>query len=238
MSEFPIEHWRQVPLRTFLEHPALQAILGEVPIAGGLATFWVETVRARREAATEEFLSDLVERLEALERDFSASDTRNVIDAPHVASTEYVATLAATTEIAVRDTDDEKRKYLLEFLVNFARERRPDISLRHVFLTFLRDLSGTHLALLEVLSLRVGLLSRDDMSLLPRSPDRSEVASEVELRAALAIDEDLADAILAGLVAIGLVVQVPPSKATRDRSRRVVISPLGHSLMRFLRGEW
>lgn len=224
--------------RSFLEHPFWLAVFGEVPGASALVTYWVETVRGRREVATQKFLNDIVTRLQALEADSLEGDRANPLDPLHISTVAYSETLAAVTDIASRDPDEAKTKYLLNFVTNYAKVRRPDVSLKQLFLIYTRDLSGTHLSILDYVAKGAASLSRDDLAVLRSSPERSEVVSEAKLAEDLHLEADLVDALLVGLASTGLIARIEASKNSRDRSRRAVVNPLGLSFSRFLNGTW
>lgn len=129
---------------SIVEHPLVIAASGEIPVIGAVTAMLVETMRARKERELYGFLTEVASRINALSKAQPAQ-----VDLPHLATEEYAVTLANVTEIAVREVDEGKRKYLNAFLMNYAKKQRPDTSLRKVFFGFLSELSGMHLVILD-----------------------------------------------------------------------------------------
>lgn len=215
-----------------LEHPLVQAVRGEIPVVRPLTEYWVATVRSRRERRLYQFLREVAQAIEDLRK-----AQRATLDVDHIAGEDFDETLASTAEVAVRDQDEAKRKYLRQFVVNYGTTRRPDITLRRVFFQFISELSGLHLVLLDKVYAAQRSLSDRDLVVLGQQLDRSEALSLQSLARSLNADESLLSVLGASLESKALVTLVPPPDRADDPSNRVIMRPLARRFMAYLQEE-
>jgi len=218
-----------VPSPSKIEHPLVQAVAGEVSIVGALTTFWVETVRSRRETELYAFLSDVARAIEDLR-----SGHAKELDVAHVASADFAETMANVTELAVREQDKNKRDYLRRFVVNYSKTHRPDVSLRKVFFQFVAEFSGVHLLLLDLVYGTQRSLSDSDLVVLGEQLDRPEAVSFSSIARKLDLDSELVAVLAATLAARGLIDIKPATGNRADKTSRILMLPLARRFMAFL----
>lgn len=194
-----------------------------------MTTLWVETVRSRRERELYAFLSEVASRINAL---YTARESG--LDVEHMASEDYSTTLANVTELAVREKDDNKREYLQRFLVNYGKRERPDVDLRKIFYTFLSDLSGMHLVLLDQVFAAQRALSDADLGVLAEQLDKPEAVSIKSISTGLNLAEELVQALCAVLDSRGLILIKDPPSNYDDTTPRLIMRPLARQFMEFM----
>ena len=214
---------------SFVEHPLIQAASGQVPVVGAITTLWVETVRSRRERELYTFLSEVASRINSL---YSARESG--LDVEHMASEDYATTLANVTELAVREKDESKREYLQRFLVNYGKTRRPDVDLRKIFYTFISDLSGMHLVLLDQVFAAQKALSDADIGILSEQLDKPEAVSIKSISTGLNLSEELVQALCAVLESRGLILLKDVPLNYDDSTQRLIMRPLARRFMEFM----
>lgn len=223
-----------------LEHPAIIALAGEIPGAGAVVSYFVETVRSRREGALYDFLTDVADRIGQLKESSDTLELRvsGKLDRDQLASSDFLAVLAKAAEESAREPDEAKREYLLRFVTHYAMQRRPDIALQQIFWQQIRGISGMHVALLDELYKRQGRLSPTDLDVLAAQPTRLELLSAKASASILGVDPAYLEAIVAPLSSAGMLGRVPGPSTGEDRTPRLIITGMGQLFMRFLSGEW
>jgi|GEM_PF-5517430 len=212
-----------------VEHPIFLALKDEVPIVRNITTYWVETIRGRREKALYEFLHDVAQEIEEI-RDRTFEE----LDPAHVASEEYSDTLASVSELAIRERDATKLEYLKRFIVNYGKRKRPDITMRKVFSQYIRELSGLHLMILSAVFGAQRQLSDADLEVLTEQGSRSEAVSIERLKRELETEEGIVEVLAATLRARALVRLVDAAAGSEDASQRLVMTPVARLFMGFL----
>lgn len=215
---------------TFIEHPLIQAAAGEIPVVSSLTTFWVETIRSKREKALYTFLHEVAKEIESLR----AKSSRDVVDVDHIASEDFTETLANVTELVIYQKDEDKKEYLKRFITNYSKQLRPDINLRKIFFDVIREISGSHLLILDRIYSSQFSLSDSDLHVLSEQLDRPEALSVAILSQNLNFDEDLISILCPMLENRGLVKMYPVPNNFSDITPRVVMSPLTRRFMNFL----
>lgn len=217
-----------------MEHPAASgalALAGSVPGLGVLTDFFIARVSARREQAQREFLTRVVERIEALEQ-----ERPNTIDHEHIWKGDFGEVLAVASEEVAREGDSARIEYLCRFVSEYSRHQRPDVTLKGVFWRIMLDLGGTHCVILDRLWQKQRPMAQTDLD--RAGVDRSELVSFNELRDILEVEQSLMEALITKLVFDGLVREVGQPSAGDDRSERFALRPLGRGFIEFVNGEW
>jgi hypothetical protein len=224
----------------FIEHPIAAAITSEIVGLNALTTYWRETIRAQRETGVFTFLGEVSQAIADLYEELAGQKAHleNKVDLGHIESAEFKRTLANVCEVVIREGDDVKKEYLKSFLVNYAREKRPDVTARQLYFSLLDRLTGSHIVLLKTLYDRQQKLSDHDLLALRNQPGRSEVLSLAAAQTELAMDVAILDLLKHTMEASGLITVLDSPDAGDDRSQRLLLRPVGKSLMRFLLGEW
>lgn len=214
---------------SWTEHPLVQAVAGEIPVVRPLTTYWVETVRSRREDDLYLFLAEVARQIDELR-----TQTNSQLDLDHVTGGDFAETLCNVTEVAVRQQDDSRRKYLQRFIVNYSKVQRPDTNLRNVFFQFASELTGTHLVILDEVYAAQHSLSDADLSVLGEQPDRSEALSINTMAQRLRLDADLVSVLTAMLEARGMLDIKPVASSVPDKTPTLIMRPLARRFMAFL----
>lgn len=215
---------------TFMEHPLVQAVAGKVPIVSALTTFWVETVRSKREKALYTFLHEVASEIETLRK----GNKYEVVDVKHIASEDFAETIANVTELVIHQKDDEKKEYLKRFVVNYSKQKRPDINLRKIFFQIIREISGAHLLILDQIYSCQSSLSDSDLYVLNEQLDRPEALSVKKLTQLLELNEDLISILGSMLENRGLIKMTSVSDNYTDNTPRLIMLPLARRFMDFL----
>jgi hypothetical protein len=223
-----------------VEHPIIAAITSELAGVNALSTYWRESVRSSREGELRDFLADVAKAVSELyeQQELLGKELRNKIDLTHLDSQEFKGTLAKVCESAIREGDEAKKEYLRAFAINYARELRPDVTLRQLFFTLIDDLAGTHIAVLKYLHDRQGKFTDGDLRALRHQPERTELPSMNAMATSLGLPENIAELVSTMLGAKGLLFMVRDILSGTDRSPRLVIEPVGRDLVKFLLGNW
>lgn len=223
-----------------IEHPIIAAITSEIVGINGLTTYWRETIRVQREEEVFSFLRDVSRGIAELYKvqQQQESRIRNKLDLAHIESEDFKRTLAKMCEIAIREGDQAKAEYLKAFLLNYALEKRPDVTEKQLYLSLLEGLAGVHVVLLKALYDRQKNLSANDLIALQSQPERAEVLSRASLEKAMEIHAGLIELIIHKVDVAGLIAVLDSPERGTDRSQRLVLRPVGRSFMRFLLGDW
>lgn len=212
-----------------VEYPLVQALAGKIPIVDALTEFWVETLRSRRETVLYAFLTDVASAIEEIR-----STRPRELDVSHVASADFVETMANITELAIREQDENKRQYLRRFVVNYSKMHRPDVNLRKVFFQFVVEFSGVHLLILDLVYSSQRALSDSDLVVLGEQLDRAEAMSYGTIARTLDLDIDLV-AVMATTLAARALLSIKMASGGPDiESSRIVMLPLARRFMAFL----
>jgi DNA-binding MarR family transcriptional regulator len=217
--------------------PLAQVAAGFIPGVREFVTWLVATQQEQRDADIQDFLASLLERLQGITSDVARlrGQVASALDPPQLERPEFIAAVRQATARFAEEHDTAKKEYLLNYLVNFARVRRPDVTLVKVFWQFVRDLSGTHLQVLSAIYGRqAGLAAVDLHHLLPTRPEAVSVA---QIERELALQGDLVDLLASNLEGMGLIRRAT-SSAGPDRSDRLVLRPIGRAFFDFLFGRW
>lgn len=223
--------------RSLVDEPLIPALAGEIPVVGAVVTYWGERVRSQRDQAQRAFLRQLVIELKEISEDVEQMK-RWQLDRDHIWSGDFLSYVARATEEAARDTDEERREYLLRFVKGWARKKRPDVSLVRVFWDLIRTLGGSHLVVLDrVCRAQQALTDKELRGLASRPGDPAAVSIE-QCATDLGMGIVLVEALVASLESSGLLVIAEGRASGADRSSRIVATPLGRRLMLYLCGEW
>ena len=217
--------------------PVFQIAADHVPLVKDYVKWQVMREKQSRSEELERYCSDVATRINGLCRDMDAikDALKSKIDGNHLWSRDFFKRFSAAASEYVGEPDDHKREYLVTFVANYARDRRPDISLISMFWMFTRELSGSHLLLLKMLY--DAQKSLDDVDLRNLRPDRSEAVSLKMLSDQTSIDSRMVDILIQSLVSRGLSTRVGAPFAA-DSSDRVLLSPAGREYLKFLCGDW
>jgi hypothetical protein len=210
---------------SIFEHPIVNMIRQELPIVRPLTNYWVESIRKRREQNLYYFLDDVAK---------SIVEIKSGLDEFHLKSEEFEKTLAGITELAMREQDEDKRKYLKQFVLNYATCHRPDISLKKIFFQYISELSGMHLVLLNEIYKSQGKLDDEDLRVLSDQLDRIEAQSLTQLSKKLKIDQELLSIMAMSLEAKSLLeVKFKPGYFL-DKDPKLILRPLARRFLDFL----
>lgn len=212
--------------------PVTQFVLGTAPYTGGVASLLSEQARKRQEHRLRAFLLQLARDIES-----RWESLRSDLDADFVRSDQFAALLEDVLQEAGRSSDETKLRYLGDYVMNAARQIRPDVDWRELFRGYLSRLSGTHLRCLRYVYER-----QKDVDFQDRfgrvQTDRVPVLVKTIVDTDPFIRLRLARICFADLGHLGLLVDwrglgndVPPESAYS-------ITENGLQFMRFLVGEW
>lgn len=215
-----------------IENPLAVVVTGKIPVVGEIAEYWRESIRGQREDRLYAFINDLEAKI------IQMYEKLESIDKKHISSREFDELVAQSSEQAVRELDHNKVSYLLSFVTNYAMDKRPDVTTKNIFFSFVKELSGTHLLILEYIYEKQRMLGRDDLEILLKQESRSEMCTVNELVFKLNVDEDIVFHLVAQMHSRGLIRSAKNGGSSKDRSDRLVLSPLSQQFIRFLRGEW
>ncbi len=220
--------------------PSLQGAASQIKFLSGFVTTYVARQAKKRDADIQKFASDVIETINDQCRKVKELDeaVHNKVDDEHFWSDEFFDRFRATTEHHASSPDEKKRKYLIDFVFRYALEKRPDVILERIFWRYVSGITGTHLVILDELYAKQAELNTADLSVLRTSPGRPELVSLKQLSHSVCEDDILLQCLLADLKRDGLVEQIAGPVNHEDSSNRVLLQPPGHSLMRFIFGDW
>ena len=168
-DDSPITQWLEQPL---LNHPLSNALLSAIPIAGGpLQILLSAEITKLRERKWQKFASMVEERLGKVES--------QSIDLQELRSENFLNLFQRGASEVTERADEEKLKYLRDYLIRCAWQNGPDTTLKEVFFSYLQRCTGTHLRILEIFYSIQGNLSSADRF---RIPNPTEVAPVDETR--------------------------------------------------------
>jgi hypothetical protein len=122
-----------------------QFILGTAPWAGGVGAVLAREAQARQEARVREFLIQVVNQLDKLDR-----ENNDHVDREFLQTDEFAAVMVGIVEETLRTANEERELYLRNFMIASALRRRPDATWVELFQRYLPRLSGAHLAALSL----------------------------------------------------------------------------------------
>lgn len=214
--------------------PIFQAAVGHVPILKDYVTWHLARENAQRDDDLQEFcervalgMNDMCKRLDDAERS-------QPIDGVHMWSHDFFRVFSSAAREYVADAESLKREYLIAFVVNYSKNKRPDITLAQIFWSLVRELSGTHILVLAMLHGAQKALTCEDLQSL--RPERKEAVSLHRLASATSVGRALLEIITQTLQVRGLVRKTAGPSAGEDSSERVVLEDLGLQFMEFLSG--
>jgi hypothetical protein len=220
-------------------NPLIKAVLGTAPFTGGLASLLSDAAQHRLEIRLRAFLITFARTVDALQDSVERS-----IDRDYVSSPEFAAVLQGILSESARSSDDLKQEFLSDFLLNASRHLRPDATWQDIFLGYVRQLAGIHLAILATVDAAQHEFSSSDRL------GRVEIPPKVPLPlASLLVDlsgrvDRLSTTLLrvasADLVNLGLLVDWRTLHPASDTPvyDRFSITDNGLLFIRFLRGAW
>lgn len=222
-----------------IEHPIVTAITSEIKGVNALSTYWRESIRSTREQEVYRFLHEVSEAIGTIiERTSKQVTVPNGIDLVHLESDEFKRTLAKVCEAVVREGDESKTDHLRSFIVNYAKEKRPDVTDRQLFFTLIDDLAGIHLVVMKYLYDHHGQFGDRELRTLQTELQRPELCSLTRISSDLSLPDRLRSLVTAMLAAKGLIHVTAAPTTGEDRSPRLILQPIGRDLMAFLAGEW
>lgn len=220
-------------IEEFVDHALVQAVLGEVPVAGGIASYWRDKIAERREREFRECLNGITRDIISI---YDAM--RSKVDVGHLRSVEFSSTVAVLVEQAIRETSEIKKAYLRTFAVQYGLTERPDKVYGDIFLSLVKSLSGLHITVLHILYERQFSLSEQDLSILITQDRRKETVTLGEMIEKTAAEEGLLRVVAQQLLSGGLVSISGASAAGLSRQSNIVLTGLSKKFVCFLRGEW
>ena len=209
-----------------IEHPIVSTITNEIPVIRSISNYWRETIRQTRDKRLIEFLLNISERIATIEDNSPIKK----VEKNHIGSDDYFVTIEQLTEFAVKTNDENKIEYLKRFAINYATEKRPDITLKEVYLNLVGQLSGMHFVILNIVYLKQCKLSKIDLTSILEMPERSESICLDEISKIIDIDSELTLTLLYSLDNNGLIKM----KFDKINNPCVIIEPIGLKLMTFL----
>lgn len=210
-----------------IEHPIVSTITNEIPVIRSVSNYWRETIRQSRDKRLSEFLTNISERIAALE-----DSTSSKLEKEHLGSEDYFITIEQLTEFAIKTNDENKIEYLKKFAINYSKNSRPDITLKDLYLSLVNQLSGMHFIILSSVYTKQCNLSAIDLIALLDIPDRNESICLSEICDELNVDKDYVLTILYSLNSYGLIKM----KFNKLSNPFIVLEPIGLKLMDFLNG--
>jgi hypothetical protein len=220
--------------------PWLQGLAAASPALSPITTAVVAALAEQRDEAIQSFSEDVIrvigeygKRIDSLDR-----DVHNKIDRGHFWGDEFFRVFRSAIENQISSADTAKRKYLIDFVFRYALEKRPDITLERVFWRHVSALTGTHMVILDELYARQSTLNATDLLVLRTSSDRPELLSLKELCDRVSSDDILLRCLVSDLRRDGLIERIAGPINQADSSDRLLLEPPGHSLMRFICGDW
>lgn len=145
MPIFDQEHRPPEPDGADTEYAVVRAALGGIPVLGSAAQELLQMIiappLARRQAAWAEDIAQAIRRLEST-KGIKAEDLRE--------NPAFLDAVLAATQAVVRTSQTEKRKALLNAVVNAALPVAPDVTEQQMFIALVDRLTDWHLRVLAV----------------------------------------------------------------------------------------
>lgn len=209
-----------------------------VPVLKDFVKWHVARENRKRDLELQEFCEKVARAINKLQRQQETMEIpkARAVDSEHLWGEDFFRIFSAAGSLYRLEPDEEKRKFLRAFVVNYSVCSRPDITLTQVFWNIIRDLSGTHVVILQMLYVAQKSLAEIDRANL-RS-DRPEALSIKALQSKIGLDDALTNILLQDLAVRGLLRKKVATIQTKDRSDRIVLEEAGFQFMRFLQGNW
>ncbi|OHB67574.1 MAG: hypothetical protein A2Y77_09965 [Planctomycetes bacterium RBG_13_62_9] len=221
------------PAEKVVDNSLVQAVAGEFPVLGGLASFWRDKIAERRAREVDQSLAEIEDDIQHI---YAAM--QNKVDVGHLKSTDFQETLASLVEQCVRDADERKREYLKKFVVNYALSQRPDKVYKDMFLQTIREVGSLHITVLTQLYAEQKTLSEQDLEVVLTQPNRSAAITIGMLSQRMHTDKALLRAVVLQAVSRSLIQTSEPTWAAVTDKSVIVLTSIGKAFVSFLAGEW
>lgn len=223
-----------------IEYPIVSAVAGEIPGVNTIVTYLQETVRNQRDEELNTFLNELSNDLKLLHEKSDEFEKKfgTKIDISQFKNKEFLSNLAKATEEAVRSYDERKRKYLKNFILSQAVNKRPDKSLIDIYWQLIRELDGIHIMILSKIYSSQKHLSKADLEVLKEQNERDELFSIQQLEKEFNLESNFIEIVLSRLESIGLIKIIEGPKTGKDRTARIALNHVSMKFMRLLNQDW
>ncbi len=221
-------------------HPVLQAAGSMVTGLSQFIQIYMAWQQKQRDDDIQHFAEDVISRLDEIchEQEKMGNTVDKIVNGDSFWSQKFYRNFRSAYLCYAMSPDEDKRQYLVDYVVNFAKCRRPDLSLEKLFWRYISGLSGIHIKVMGILYGKQGHLNMTDLSAVAGDRDSHTLVSVTAIQGQMELDPVFVQCLVADIQKDGLCSIIEEPSSGEDRSRRLCLTASGLKFMRFLMGDW